>query len=107
MLHASQKGRGMRKSIYTREYATFVATLRAIRHAKGLDQTELARRMKVTQSTFSKYERAEVRLDVIQLRVWCHCVGVSLREFIAELEAALEGRHQQRDLSHRRVRGKR
>jgi transcriptional regulator with XRE-family HTH domain len=94
----------MRKTIYTREYGTFVAMLRATRHSRNLDQTEVSRRMGVSQSTFSKYERAEVRLDVIQLRDWCRCVGITLREFVAQLDVALEGKMQPKDLSRRRVR---
>jgi transcriptional regulator with XRE-family HTH domain len=75
----------MQKSRTKREYAEFLRHLRAARQKAGLTQIELARRLRSTQSFVSKCERGERRLDVVELRLWCEALGVSLPSFVADL----------------------
>jgi transcriptional regulator with XRE-family HTH domain len=51
---------------------------------------ELASRLGVPQSFVSKYESGERRLDVLELRLVCQAVGVSLQEFVRRLEKGLK-----------------
>jgi transcriptional regulator with XRE-family HTH domain len=48
----------------------------------GVTQVALAQRLKETQSTISKYERGERRLDLVQLRLWCRALGVDFVDFV-------------------------
>lgn len=78
-----------RKSIYTKDYAVFVETLREMRVERGVSQVDLAKGLGVTQSFISKCERGERRLDCIELRNWCRVLQMSLVEFAKELESEL------------------
>lgn len=80
----------MPKSIYSGQYGTFLSLLRRTREEGGVTQVELARKLRMTQSTVSKCERGERRLDIIELRRWCRVIGCSLPEFVAELEGLLK-----------------
>jgi transcriptional regulator with XRE-family HTH domain len=81
----------MEKSIYSREYAVVLRLLRAARDKSGLTQADLAKKLKLTQSFVSKIERGDRRLDIIQLRTICEVFGLSLAEFVEQLEAELIG----------------
>lgn len=74
---------------YSADYAVFLRLLREARESAGVTQEELAKRLRMTQSAVSKCERGDRRLDVIELRLWCATLGLSLREFAAELDRAL------------------
>jgi len=80
----------MEKSIYTKDYATFLACLRQTRRAAGLTQQDISEKLCTTQSVISKCERGERRIDVVELREFCKAMGISLREFIEALESAIE-----------------
>ncbi len=86
----------MDKSIHTREYAALLALLRETRRAAGVTQVQLAERIGETQSHYSKMERGEVRLDVIQLRIICAALGTALPAFVLELEKRLAGRERRK-----------
>ena len=58
----------MDKTIYTREYSALLRLLAERREKSALTQTQLAKKLGVAQSTISKFERGDRRLDVIQLR---------------------------------------
>jgi transcriptional regulator with XRE-family HTH domain len=79
----------MEKSVHTEEYAAFLRLLRETRKAANITQTELARRLSQTQSHVSKWERGELRIDVIQLRNICHVLGTELTVFAHRLEKRL------------------
>ena len=79
----------MRKSIYTEEYKAMLTELRRLRESSTVTQEELAGRLGITQSTLSKCERGERRIDVSELRRMCLALGTSLPEFVATYEAAL------------------
>jgi len=63
--------------------------LKRIRQDRGIRQVELANRLGVPQSFVSKYESGDRRLDVLELRQVCEAIGISLEEFIRELEENL------------------
>jgi transcriptional regulator with XRE-family HTH domain len=80
----------MEKSVFTHEYAIFLKQLRHARKAAGLTQVQLAERLQQTQSWVSKCERGERRLDVVELRAFCHAMGIPLQQFIQQLEIDIE-----------------
>jgi transcriptional regulator with XRE-family HTH domain len=82
----------MEKSTITRDYRVFCRQLKAARERTHITQSELARRLKETQSEISKFERGERRLDIVQLRRWCRALEMSLSDFVAMFENALRGR---------------
>ena len=63
--------------------------LKKFRQDKGIRQVELAEKLGVPQSFVSKYESGDRRLDVLELRQVCDAIGISLQEFIHELENSL------------------
>ena len=85
------KGR-MEKTIYTREYAAVLRLLKKAREDSGVTQVELAERLGQTQSFVSKIERGDRRLDIVQIRTILREFGVSLPQFVAQLEEALTKR---------------
>ena len=87
----------MQKSIHSADYDAFLASLRSARKATGLTQIDLAERLQITQSTVSKSERGERRLDVVELRHWCQALGVDFQEFCRKLDNKLsQGRRRRR-----------
>ena len=79
----------MEKSIYTNEYAALLRLLKQVRTESSLTQVQLAKKLRLTQSLYSKMERGECRLDIIQLRTICRIVGLPFLEFVQRLEAEL------------------
>jgi transcriptional regulator with XRE-family HTH domain len=79
----------MEKSVHTEEYAAFLRLLRETRKAANITQVELGRRLSQTQSHVSKWERGELRIDVIQLRNICRALGTELTVFAHRLEKRL------------------
>jgi transcriptional regulator with XRE-family HTH domain len=79
----------MEKSIYTDEYSAVVQLLKELRKSAGLTQVQMAELLGQTQSLFSKYERGELRFDIIQLRTVAAHLGLSLVEFSSKLEERL------------------
>lgn len=56
--------------------------LRAVRQEAGLNQTELAERLKSDQSFVSRYERGERRLDLIELEQIAKACGIELGDLV-------------------------
>jgi transcriptional regulator with XRE-family HTH domain len=81
----------MRKSIHTPQYRTLLELLVHTREARGLTQVALAHRLRTTQSSVSKVERGERRLDILELYHWCRALRVSFAEFTHELNDKLGG----------------
>jgi transcriptional regulator with XRE-family HTH domain len=76
----------MDKSVHSQEYATMLELLVAKRTESGLTQVQLAKRLKLSQSAYSKLERGELRLDIVQLRSILAELDVRLSEFVSEFE---------------------
>ena len=71
------------------DYVVFTDLLRSVRVEAGVTQVELARRLGIEQSTISKIERRERRVDVAELRQICIALGISFIEFTSRLERAI------------------
>ena len=80
------------KSIHDDAYQVLVECLRDARKRAGLTQAELGARLGLDQSYISKYERAERRLDVLELRSVCHALNLTLGSFVAQFERELSQR---------------
>lgn len=72
------------------DYSILISLLRAVRKERGLTQAQLAEALGVEQSTVSKIERRERRLDVSELRRVCLVLGITLIDFVERYESALE-----------------
>ena len=79
----------MEKSIYTDEYSVVTDLLKELRKDAGITQVQMAEMLGQTQSLFSKYERGEVRLDVIQLRTIAQKLGLTLTQFAERIDMRL------------------
>lgn len=79
----------MEKSVSAKEYKLFLRQLREQRVRAGLTQSDLAARLKETQTFISKCERGERRIDVIELRHFCDAMGVSFTSFLRNLDSLL------------------
>lgn len=65
--------------------------LREMREAADLTQYELAEALGVPQSTISKIEGGERRVDVAELLVLCRVCDVDATSFVATLEERIRG----------------
>ena len=65
------------------------ALLKRIRQNKGIRQIQLAEKLGVPQSFVSKYESGDRRLDILEIRQMCKKLGISLEDFVRQLEEAL------------------
>jgi transcriptional regulator with XRE-family HTH domain len=81
----------MRKTVHSRDARLLLQLLREARRRAGLSQSDLARKLSVTQSFISKLERGERRLDVLELRAVCRAVGTPFIGFVERLERMLPG----------------
>jgi len=77
------------KSLHSEGYSLFLRQLRATRKRVGVTQIELAKRLDETQSFVSKCERGERRIDVVELREFCHALGVPFNDFTRRLDASM------------------
>lgn len=69
-----------------------VTLLRERREAASLTQAQMAKKLGVSQSFVSKWERGDRRVDLVQLRQWCHATGDTLPKFVAAFEKRLVAR---------------
>ncbi len=76
----------MEKSIFTNEHRVFVKLLRETRQTAGVTQVQLASKLRTTQSIVSKWERGELRLDLVQIQRICRILGITLVAFAREFE---------------------
>ena len=60
-----------------------------MRTEAGITQTQLADKLEMTQSAYSKLERGELRIDLVQLRTILLAIGGSLGEFVTHFETEL------------------
>lgn len=80
------------KTIHDQAYRVLVDCLRTARQDAGLTQSELASRLHADQSYVSRYESAERRLDVIELRTICREFKITLSQFLDDFERDLKRR---------------
>lgn len=74
------------KTTLSPEHQRLAALLRSLREEAGLRQEDVAERLGRPQSFVSKYEGAERKLDVIELRQLCSILGLDLRAFVDRFE---------------------
>jgi transcriptional regulator with XRE-family HTH domain len=79
----------MRKSTHTKDYAAFLKVLIEARQRAGLTQAQLGSQLPFGQPGISKIERGERRVDVVELRMICTKLGISIEDFIRDFEALL------------------
>lgn len=80
---------GVAKSIYSAEQVKLQSLLRQVRAEAKLTQVGLAERLGKPQSFVSKYESGERRLDLVELRSVCRCLGITLRKFVGRFESSI------------------
>lgn len=76
--------------IYEPEYRVLIDCLKACRLQSNMTQQELANLLGCSQTYISKYEQGQKRLDIIEVRKICSCLGVGLVELISEFEERLK-----------------
>ena len=79
----------MHKSIHSFEQEILQTLLRQIREEAEMRQVDLAALLGKPQSFVSKYESGERRLDLLELRLICTSLGISLAGFVTRLETML------------------
>jgi len=73
----------MEKTIYSKEHRFLIEQLKQARKEAGLDQDEVAKLLKRTQSYISKIESGQRRIDVVQLKRFATIYKKKLSFFIA------------------------
>ena len=74
---------------YDPRYRILVKCLKEYRYESKMTQQELATHLGVSQTYISKYEQCQKRLDVIQVRDICKCLGVNLQDLVRDFEDRL------------------
>ena len=64
--------------------------LRSYRALAGLTQAELAARLGIPQTTVSKIESRERRLDLVEMESYLTALGRSLTDLVSDFESAVE-----------------
>jgi len=72
----------MVKAIYSKEHRSLVERLRKARKEKGLDQSDVAKLLGVSQSFVSKMESGQRRIDIVQLKTFARIYGKNIDYFI-------------------------
>ncbi len=76
----------LKKTINAKEYHKVISLLRECRESKNITQKNLADKIGSDQTFISKIEIGERRLDIIELRVFCEALGITLTDFVSQLE---------------------
>lgn len=76
--------------IYDPRYKIFLQCLKDARKNSKMTQQELATVLGCGQSYVSKYEQGQKRLDIIEIRNICICLGLSLQELAVDFEERLK-----------------
>lgn len=77
------------KSVHTILYQKVIARLRTKREERGLTQKQLAGMLGLPQSYVSKLETCERRMDFIELPTICNLLGISVVDFMQEVETEI------------------
>lgn len=72
----------MDKTIYSKEHKHLIERLRKARKETGLDQEQVAKRLKKTQSYVSKVESGQRRIDVVQLKNFARIYKKDISYFV-------------------------
>ncbi|MDR7269866.1 transcriptional regulator with XRE-family HTH domain [Pelomonas saccharophila] len=83
----------MRYPLHHEKYKLFLEELNLLRDKAEISQMELADRMGIGQDIISRCESGRRRVDVFELALWTHACGVTLEEFVRNLDERIQ-RHQ-------------
>jgi len=72
----------MNKTIYSKEHKHLIERLKRARKEVGLDQEQVAKRLKKTQSYISKIESGQRRVDIVQLKEFARIYKKSINYFV-------------------------
>lgn len=73
----------MKKTIYSQEHKHIIERLKQARSEAKLEQTEVAKKLGVTQSYVSKLESGQRRIDLVQLKELAKLYKKPLEYFIS------------------------
>jgi transcriptional regulator with XRE-family HTH domain len=88
----------MEKTLNSARNVLLCQMLQDTRIAKGLTQVELAAKLNIHQTEVSRVERGITRVDLLELYDFLDAMGVSLLDFVAELEERLKAMSQRNRL---------
>jgi len=74
----------MRTEIYSEEHQKLREILRRERRAAGLRQSDLAEQTGRSQAYISKFEKGDLRLDVVDFVRFCTAIGCNVIDVLAE-----------------------
>ncbi len=74
----------MNKSIFSKDHKIVIERLKKAREEAGLDQLDVAKRLKKTQSYVSKIESGQRRIDIVQLKELANIYKKDIDFFIKE-----------------------
>lgn len=72
----------MNKTIYSKNQQYLVMKLKKARLESGLNQSEVAKILKVTQSYISKIEAGQIKIDINQLGQLANIYKKKLKDFV-------------------------
>jgi len=78
----------MQKSVHTGSYKVLRERLVAARHAAGLTQIELAKKLGRSQSFVAKYEGGERRIDLVEFLEIAEALEMNVSRAIRAIKAA-------------------
>ncbi|WP_267626473.1 helix-turn-helix domain-containing protein [Gordonia sputi] len=80
----------LRATGYVMHTEALTRVLRSYRALAGLTQAELAARLGIPQTTVSKIESRERRLDLVEMQGYLTALGRSLTDLVSDFQAAVE-----------------
>ena len=76
----------MDKSIYRKEYRDLIALLIEARKNNNLKQSDVAKKLKISQQDVSKYENLIRRLDIIEFLEICSVLNIDYQKELAKIK---------------------
>lgn len=80
----------LRRPGYAMHTEALCRVLRSYRALAGLTQAELAARLGIPQTTVSKIESRERRLDLVEMESYLTALGRTLNDLVSDFQAAVE-----------------
>jgi len=71
-----------KKSIYSKEYREIILKLIGYRKQAKLTQIKVAQLLNCSQSYISKIENCQIRIDLIQLKVFADLYKINIQELL-------------------------
>jgi len=74
------------KAIYNPRYRSLVGYMCAVRKERGMTQSELGKRMRLSRQFVQKIESCEIRLDLVRYVTLCRILGLNAGQLLGQLE---------------------